>query len=103
MKWIETIELRSTAAKDFLKDVDLMALVTNLPEEYKPYRIVLLKHGTVKGDLSIHLMFDTKSVPHHGSNPGRWLKEMLRAAGLVSHKIWVETESFEIETNGNIS
>jgi hypothetical protein len=102
MKWIETIELRSTAARDFLKNIDLMALVTSLPKGCKPYRIVLLKHGTVKSDFCIHLMFDTNTVPRQGSEAGLWLKEMLRTAGLVSHRIWIETISFEIGTNGNI-
>lgn len=101
MKWIETIELRSTAGRDFLKNIDLAALVTGLPEGCRPYRIVLLEHGTVTSDLCIHLMFDTKTVPRQGSEAGLWLKEMLRTAGLVSHKIWIETASYKILTGDN--
>jgi hypothetical protein len=96
MKWIETIELRSTAGRDFLKNIDLKGLITGFSEGCKPYQIVLFKHGSVKSDLSIHLMFDTKTVPREGSEAGLWLKEMLRTAGLVSHKIWIETASHKM-------
>lgn len=103
MKWIETIELRSTTATDFLKGIDLKTLVTGFPEGCRPYRTVLYKHGAVKSDLCIHLMFDTETVPRQGSKAGLRLKETLRTAGLVSHKIWIETASYGVSTGDDLS
>lgn len=96
MKWIEILELRSAPGRDFINDIDLQALVTGLPEGCKPYRLVFFKHGTLKSDVCIHLMFNTSTVRWQGSEPGLWLKEMLQASGLVSHKIWIETASSQI-------
>jgi hypothetical protein len=103
MKWIETIELRSTAGGDFLKNIDLKALVTGLPKGCKPYRTIIFKHSTVKSDICIHLMFDTKTIPRQGSEAGLWLKEMLRTAGLVNHKIWIETAIYKIPKDDDLS
>jgi hypothetical protein len=98
MKWIEVLELRSAPGSDFLNDIDLQALVTGLPEGCKPYRLLFFKHGTVKSDVCILLMFNTDTVRWQGSEAGLWLKQMLQASGLVSHKIWIETASFQILT-----
>lgn len=96
MKWIEIIELRSAAGTDFPENIDLEALVTEMPEGYRPDRIVFFQHGTVKSDVSIHLNFNMDTVFRRGSKSGLWLKEMLQPSGLVSHKIWVETAGFQI-------
>jgi hypothetical protein len=103
MKWIETIELRSTSPEDPLGDMELQALATHLPETGKPYRMVILRHATVRGDISVHLLFDTDRVLPEGSDTGLRLKEMLRNLGLVSHKIWIETDSFQIPEGSVIS
>ncbi|MGD9189303.1 MAG: hypothetical protein PVI89_13870 [Desulfobacteraceae bacterium] len=96
MKWMEILELRAAAGSDFLESIDLQALVAGLPKGVRPYRVVFFKHATVESDLCIHLMFDTDTVGRQGSEPGLWLKEILQAMGLVSHKIWVESASFQI-------
>jgi hypothetical protein len=57
--------------------------------------MVLLQHATVKGDTCVHLLFDADQVPPEGSELGLRLKEMLRESGLVSHKIWLETERYQ--------
>jgi hypothetical protein len=103
MKWVETIELRSTSPGDPLVDMDLQALASNMPEAGRPYRMVLLRHATIKGDISVHLLFDTDRVPPKGSDAGLRLKEMLRNVGLVSHKIWIETDSFQIPEESVVS
>lgn len=103
MKWIETIELRTTGRGESLKRFDLKPLASRLQAESKPYRVVRFRHATVKGDISIHLLFDTAQVPPEGSELGLRLKEMLRGSGLVSHKIWLETESYlDLEDNETI-
>lgn len=96
MKWIEILELRSAAGSDFLDRIDLQSLVSGLPEGCKPYRVVFFIHATVESDLCIHLMFDTDTVRRQGSEAGLWLKEMLQASGLVRHKIWIESASFQV-------
>ena len=101
MKWIEVLELRSAPGSDFLNDIDLQALVTGLPEGCKPYWVLFFKHATVESDVCICLMFDTDIVCRQGSEAGLLLKEMLQTSGLVSHKIWIETASFQILT-GNV-
>ena len=103
MKWIETIELRSTSPGDHLKDMDLQTLMLNVPAASKPYLMVLLQHATVKGDLCVHLLFDTDRVPPEGSEPGLQLIEVLRDSGLVSHKIWIETERSHVPAGNDIS
>jgi hypothetical protein len=102
MKWMEILELRSAAGSDFLERIDLQALVTDLPEGCKPYWVFFFKHATVESDVCICLMFDTDIVCRQGSEAGLWLKEILQGAGLVSHKIWIESESFQIPSGDDL-
>ena len=94
MKWIETIELRTTGGEDALKSFDLKALTSHLSEVGEPYQMVVLRHITVNGDIAIHLMSDTDGIPTAGSELGLRLKEILRGSGLVSHKIWIESRRY---------
>jgi hypothetical protein len=96
MRWIETIELRSTADGNPLKELDLQTLASKLPAEDKPYLMVLLQHATVKGDASVHLLFDADEMPSEGSELGLRLKENLRGSGLVSHKMWIEAKRCQV-------
>ena len=96
MKWIETLELRSISREDPLKEMDLHTMMSNMPPASKPYLMVFFQHANIKGDVCVHLLFDTDQVPPEESEPGHQLKEVFRGAGLVSHKIWVESKSFQV-------
>ena len=94
MKWIETIEVRTTGGEDILKALDLKSIAAHLSGAGRPYGTVVLRHATLNGDIAIHLLSDTDRIPAEGSEVGLRLKEMLRGSGLVSHKIWIENERY---------
>lgn len=103
MRWIETLELRSISGEDPLKEIDLQTLVINMPLAGKPYLILLCRHSNVEGDICVHLLFDTDKVLPEGSEPGLQIKEVLQGAGLVSHKIWIESKSFQVQGSPEIN
>lgn len=100
MKWIETIELRSGGFSDKQKPLDIQGLIDSVPQATRPYRVVVLKNGTISWDTSYHLLFDTPHIELHGSEAGHRLADHLRTRGLINHKIWIETAKIEINING---
>jgi hypothetical protein len=60
------------------------------------------KHATVESDMCIHLMLEKDIVRRQKSESGLWLKKILQGSGLVRHKIWIESESFQIPSGDDL-
>lgn len=96
MKWIETIELRSTAQTEVVSQIDVEAMLDQSEADVRPYKILLLENGTIGTDLCYQLLFDTGEIRLHGSETGLRLADQLRKIGLVNHKVWIESSAIEI-------
>jgi hypothetical protein len=86
-----------------LEDIDLQTLVADIPVAIQPYHALFLEHGTIKGDICILFMFDKPQASLEGSELALGLKEVLRDAGLVSYKIWIETACFPMSADNDVS
>jgi hypothetical protein len=100
MKWIETLELRSTSP-NLTREIDLDVFFKTKISSEHPYKMILLENGTLDTDLCIQLQFDTLKVERFGSEIGLQLKLALGELGLVSHKIWIEKQSLPIIVDEN--
>lgn len=98
MNWIETIELRANEKANITDKIDVFKLANTVKNTPKPFRVQILENGMVGTDYCIQLWYNTETVAQYGSELGTRLAIMLREMGLVSHKIWIEKQSYKIET-----
>lgn len=92
MKFLEIIQLRSHSGrsddlllllKGFYREVDGQDGLTGLK---------IYSHQQLKGDLSLHLVWDQDAPDLQGSPLGLRLSQAVKDYGLINHNVWQEEE-----------
>jgi len=91
MKWMETIKLRVAENNQEPLIRQLAELLSGMKREDGLREIRLYHNVVVDSDLSIHLYWETARVERQGSAPGLCLMHVLKAYGLISHSVWIES------------
>ena len=95
MKWIEVITLRSLAKVDPQLLDQLLGQVVKSKTPGHPAKIRIYHHSVVETDLSIHIHWETERELPRESPLGQQLSYALKAFGLLTHSVWVETGALE--------
>jgi hypothetical protein len=92
MKVLEIIQIRSTSGHPD----DLLPLLRSLYREMDgPEGLIglnIYSHLQLKGDLSLHLAWETDAALLQGSPLGLRLSQALKDYGLINHNVWKEEE-----------
>ena len=91
MKWMEIIKLRVAENNQAPLIRELAELLAGMKHEDGLREIKLFHNVVVNSDLSIHLYWETAQVERRGSAPGLCLMHVLKAYGLISHSLWIES------------
>ena len=90
MKWLETIELRSTEGNRKSLESQLLKLVNEVNRKTENHAIKVYNRSAIGTDFCIQLLHDSRKVVANGSQLGLHLVSELKAFGLINHSIWVE-------------
>ena len=92
MKFLETIQVRAHSGHPD----DLLPLLKGFYQEGDgPEGLIGLKiysHLQLKGDLSLHLVWEKDAAFLQGSPLGMRLSRSLKDFGLINHNVWKEEE-----------
>ena len=92
MKFLEIIQVRSNSGRQD----DLLPLLKDFFQEGDgPAGLIRLKiysHLQLKGDLSLHLVWEKDAAFLQGSPLGLRLSRSLKDFGLINHNVWKEEE-----------
>ena len=92
MKWVEVIQLRSTARHEGRLRSELRQLMEGVEMETSPQEIKVYHRELIDTDYCIELRHDSDRLNRNGSRLGIHLVSALKAFGLVNHSVWVEMQ-----------
>lgn len=97
MKWTEIIKLRSSEKnlKKLVLDITESAFETFAEKGLN--KIKIFRHALLNTDISIHLNWDTETVPKNKSSLSLELIKVFENYGLTFHSAWIEMQESEPE------
>ena len=93
MRWIEIIEVRTTAASGYKLAAELQNLNEKNVQPGNSTKIRIFSRPSLDCDFCIYLEHDVAHLEKDGSQLGVRLADALKAYGLINHKIWMEISS----------
>ena len=94
MPCLEIITIRSHAGEPCAALQELLRQVPAIAHTPGLRRLRIFRNATVEGDAGIHLEWDSPpGAACAKSAQGLGLAQVLRRLGLVSHAVWIETET----------
>ena len=90
MQWIEIIKVRAAGTREKQTVADMLKDFNRMDGGTMPASVKLYHHATVESDLSIHIYWESETMPPRKSPMGLRIVETIGSLGLVNHSVWIE-------------